>query len=72
MYKLGWNKKIENGDVISAQHWLNGRELTSAEMKEDRVASLLNKIHTSKALLNMLTRLGKDPTETSIDFRKNG
>ena len=59
--KLVWTKRIENGDVISAQHWLNGRELTSAEMKEDRVASLLNKIHTSKALLNMLTRLGKEP-----------
>jgi thiamine kinase-like enzyme len=68
--KLVWTKRIENGDVISAQHWLNGRELTSSEMQEERVTSLLNKIHSSKALLNMLTRLGKEPEKPESILEK--
>ncbi len=75
--KLVWTKRLENGDVITAQHWLNGRELKPAEMKEDRVARLLKKIHTSKPLLTMLERLGTEPfqpdhmlteLETSLEF----
>ena len=61
--KLIWTKRLENGDVITAQQWLNGRELKSFEMEEDRVAKLLYKIHRSKPLLNMLMRLGKTPLQ---------
>lgn len=57
--KLVWTKRFENGDVITAQRWLNGRELKQAEMNNDRVARLLKKIHSSKPLLGMLKRLGK-------------
>lgn len=59
--KLVWTKRLENGDVITAQQWLNGRELKQAEMNNERVAKLLKKIHSSKPLLGMLKRLGKTP-----------
>lgn len=57
--KLVWTKRLESGDVITAQRWLNGRELDQKEMKNDTVAKLLRKIHQSSPLLTMLKRLGK-------------
>lgn len=59
--KLVWTKRMENGDVITAQEWLDGRELKPEEMRHPRVASLLRKIHQSSELLHMLMRLGKKP-----------
>ncbi|MGN7941804.1 phosphotransferase family protein [Virgibacillus sp. 6R] len=59
--KLIWTKRMENGDVITAQHRLVGRELKPSDMKSSNVAELLQKIHHSKELLNMLKRLGKQP-----------
>ncbi|HET7626885.1 MAG TPA: phosphotransferase family protein [Bacillales bacterium] len=59
--KLLWTKRLENGDVITAQRWLNGRELHENEMKSGAVVDLLKKIHRSDALLAMLKRLGKQP-----------
>ena len=61
--KLVWTKRLENGDVISAQQWLTGRELKAPEMNQDRVAKLLRKIHRSKPMLGMLRRLGKVPLQ---------
>ncbi|MCH1625358.1 phosphotransferase family protein [Fredinandcohnia quinoae] len=57
--KLIWTKRLENGDVITAQHWLSGRELEPVEMYGQNVAGLLKKIHHSAELLDMLKRLGK-------------
>lgn len=57
--KLMWTKRMENGDVITAQHWLKGRELKPIDMTDKAVAILLSKIHSSKELLNMLQRIGK-------------
>ncbi|GER72277.1 phosphotransferase family protein [Weizmannia acidilactici] len=59
--KLVWTKRMENGDTITAQQWVQGRELEPYEMEEQRVARLLKKIHESKPLLNMLQRLGMEP-----------
>ncbi|MFC3883274.1 phosphotransferase [Bacillus songklensis] len=59
--KLVWTKRMENGDVITAQHWLTGRELKAEDMDSKKVAALLSKIHHSKELLDMLKRLGKMP-----------
>ncbi|WP_020007465.1 phosphotransferase family protein [Salinicoccus albus] len=59
--KLVWTKRIETGEVVTAQHWKNGRELTRDEMCSERVASLMNKIHTSGPLLTMLKKLGMKP-----------
>lgn len=72
--KLVWTKRLENGDVITAQEWLEGRELQPEEMKYPRVAALLSKIHHSTELLDMLMRLGKHPLtpdEVLKDLRDN-
>lgn len=61
--KLVWTKRMESGDVITAQKWLKGRELKPLEMNDERVARLLRKIHHSKPLLGMLKRLGKSPLQ---------
>jgi thiamine kinase-like enzyme len=61
--KLIWTKRLENGDVITAQQWLEGRELKPQDMNTKRVAKLLKKIHQSEALLGMLKRMGKTPLE---------
>ncbi|MEH7886044.1 phosphotransferase family protein [Bacillus sp. JJ1609] len=64
--KLVWTKRLENGDVITAQQWMNGRELKPGDMNDDRVAKLLKKIHASEPLLGMLTRLGKSPLQPEM------
>ncbi|MFD1038183.1 phosphotransferase [Virgibacillus byunsanensis] len=64
--KLMWTKRLENGDVITAQEWLEGRELKPEEMQHQQVADLLYKIHHSSELLHMLMRMGKKPV-TSDD-----
>ncbi|MFC4556742.1 phosphotransferase [Virgibacillus kekensis] len=77
--KLVWTKRLENGDVITAQEWLNGRELKPEEMRHPRVATLIRKIHESTELLHMLMRLGKKPVtpderfaELSNQLHENG
>jgi thiamine kinase-like enzyme len=67
--KLVWTKRLENGDVISAQQWMDGRELKPSEMNADQVAKLLKKIHRSKPLLGMLMRLGKTPLQPETLLR---
>ena len=72
--KLIWTKRLENGDVITAQEWMNGRELQPDEMRQEAVAELLQKIHLSKPLLNMLERLGKTaqtPTQILISVKNS-
>ncbi len=59
--KLLWTKRLENGDVITAQRWVHGRELKAHEMREKRVAALLAKIHQSNELLEMFLRIGNEP-----------
>lgn len=59
--KLLWTKRLENGDVITAQKWLEGRSLSAEEMRSSQVIQMLKKIHDSKPLAFMLSRLGKAP-----------
>lgn len=66
--KLVWTKRLESGDVITAQQWLSGRELKPAEMNKERVAKLLRKIHHSKPLLGMLKRMEKTPLQPGTLF----
>lgn len=68
--KLIWTKRMENGDVITAQEWLEGRSLNSREMQYQRVADILYKIHHSSELLHMLLRMGKKPV-TSDESLEN-
>lgn len=64
--KLIWTKRLESGDVITAQQWLEGRELKPSEMNLERVAKLLQKIHGSNPLLGMLRRMGKKPVSPTL------
>ncbi len=65
--KLLWTKRLENGDVITAQRWVHGRELGSSDMDRSDVAQLLSKIHCSSELLDMFKRIGNEPlTPTTI------
>nr|WP_040513663.1 phosphotransferase family protein [Gracilibacillus halophilus] len=57
--KLVWTKRLENGDVLTAQQWLDGKALNPEEMQHPRVAKLLSKIHHSSELLDMLLRIEK-------------
>ena len=60
--KLLWSRRLENGDVITAQVWVKGRILEPSDMNSPSVARMLRKIHRSKILLSMLRRLGKSPS----------
>ncbi|HJE19989.1 MAG TPA: phosphotransferase family protein [Aliicoccus persicus] len=64
--KLLWTKRIETGEVVTAQDWKNGRELKKEEMSSSRVPELLHKIHSSERLLTMLKKLGMAPMEPSL------
>src|SRR5690625_2556432 len=57
--KLIWTERLQNGDVITAQEWLEGRKLEPEEMKSPEGTRLLRRIHHSSELLHMLMRLGK-------------
>lgn len=48
----------------------NGRELSSNEMKQTRVAHLLKKIHNSRPLLSMLKRMEMEPITPEIMLNK--
>ena len=56
--KLIWTKRISSGDTLTAQEWLNGRNLNSDEMSQKMVPELLSKIHRSKQLRSMLSQVG--------------
>ncbi|UXR79113.1 MULTISPECIES: phosphotransferase family protein [unclassified Staphylococcus] len=68
--KLVWTKRIETGEVVTAQHWKNGRELNANEMGQARVAHLLKKIHRSQPLLTMLKRMEMAPITPEIMLNK--
>ncbi|GAE92887.1 aminoglycoside phosphotransferase family protein [Gracilibacillus boraciitolerans JCM 21714] len=57
--KLVWTKRLENGDVVTAQQWLDGKALNIEEIQHPKVANLLSKIHHSSELLDMLLRIEK-------------
>ncbi|WP_246125729.1 phosphotransferase family protein [Alkalicoccus halolimnae] len=67
--KLLWTKRLENGDVITAQQWVSGRELKGSEMNCSRVAGLLAKIHRSEELLDMFMRMGNKPLDPGKLYR---
>jgi thiamine kinase-like enzyme len=67
--KLVWTKRLENGDVITAQQWLPGRELKHHDMDDERVARMLRKIHRSEPMVGMLSRLEKQPLQPEMIFQ---
>lgn len=72
--KLIWTKRIGNGDVLTAQEWLNGRALKKDEMSSLDVAELLSRIHNSNNLRRMLARVGGQeirPTDFLDSYSRN-
>jgi thiamine kinase-like enzyme len=67
--KLVWTRRLENGDVITAQQWLPGRELKPHDMNHERVARMLRKIHRSEPMVGMLSRLEKQPLQPEMIFQ---
>ncbi|SHN04355.1 Thiamine kinase [Gracilibacillus kekensis] len=71
--KLVWTKRLENGDVVTAQQWLDGKALNIEEMQHPKVAKLLSKIHHSSELLDMLLRIEKTtvvPDQTLVRVKQ--
>jgi thiamine kinase-like enzyme len=68
--KLIWTKRMENGDVITAQKWLEGRRLRPEEMKNKQVIDILQRIHHSSELLHMLMRLGNRSTTPAENYEQ--
>lgn len=66
--KLLWSRRTGNGDVLTAQEWMNGRVLTPDEMASKTVIALLRKIHSSEPLLSMMKKLGKKPVSAKQIF----
>ncbi len=58
--KLLWTKRLESGDVITAQRWIQGRELKAKEMMNASTATMLANIHGSNELLDMFKRMGNE------------
>ncbi|AVK62363.1 phosphotransferase [Lactobacillus sp. CBA3605] len=56
--RLIWTKRISSGDTLTAQEWLNGQTLTKQQMQLPEVAHLLARVHNSKLLHRMLTKVG--------------
>lgn len=56
--KLLWTKRLSNGDIITAQAWIDGWTLKAPELSQDATAKLLAKVHSSNLLKNMLEKIG--------------
>lgn len=57
--KLVWTKRAGNGDVLTAQEWMDGRVLTPSEVgRYQEVITILRHLHHSSSLKNMLERVG--------------
>jgi len=68
--KLIWTKRLENGDVITAQEWVDGRVMKPDLLHHPSVAELLGRIHHSPELLDMLTRMGKKPLNPELLYQE--
>lgn len=72
--RLKWTKRLGNGDVLSAQEWLNGRCLEPQEMGDKRVIQLIKTIQTSEALFRMLKKVGGQvvyPADLLAELKEN-
>ena len=52
--QLLWAKRLGNGDMMSAQEWLDGRILTKHDMNSKQIIQILGNLHRSKHLVNQL------------------
>lgn len=55
--QLLWAKRLGNGDMMSAQEWLNGRTLLKQDMVSKQIVHLLLRLHKSRNLTSQLLQL---------------
>ncbi|OFI50072.1 hypothetical protein BG261_10540 [Floricoccus tropicus] len=68
--KLLWSRRTRTGDTLSAQEWINGGVLTSAEMTDNQINIVLGKLHRSRNLVDTFMKMGNlafGPTELLND-----
>lgn len=66
--RLIWTKRTGNGDVLTAQEWLDGYLLSPTEVgNRVDVVQILQHLHRSSSLKSMLHRLGGQEKE-AFDF----
>lgn len=72
--KLVWTKRTGNGDVLTAQEWLDGEVLSPAEVGRSRqVVDILYHLHHSASLKKMMEKIGGEkvsPFDLLEDYAK--
>lgn len=53
-----WTKRTVEGDMLSAQPWINGHTLTPEEMSDTQINQILSHLHKSKKLIDSYKKLG--------------
>lgn len=72
--QLLWAKRMGNGDMMSAQEWLDGRILSRQDMSSKQIIHILGRLHKSKQLVNQLLQLNyriENPYDLLSDFEQN-
>ena len=69
--KLLWTKRTGNGDILTAQEWLEGRQLRPEEIGQSGdVIRILSHLHESESLKSMLKRMDGGE-KSAFDFLKD-
>lgn len=53
-----WTKRTVQGDMLSAQPWINGHTLSPNEMGDRQINQILSHLHTSRKLMESCKKLG--------------
>ncbi|MFC4651531.1 phosphotransferase family protein [Lactococcus nasutitermitis] len=53
-----WTKRTAEGDMLSAQPWINGHTLIPEEMGDTQINQILSHLHKSKKLVDSYKKLG--------------
>ncbi|MFC3927459.1 cell cycle regulator CcrZ [Streptococcus caprae] len=72
--QLLWSKRMSNGDVMTAQEWLQGRLLTKEDMNSKQIVHILLRMHKSRSLVNQLLQLNykiENPYDLLADWEQN-
>ncbi len=72
--QLLWVRRTGNGDTMSAQEWLDGRNLTKEDMGSKQIVHILLRLHKSRPLVNQLLQLNhkiENPYDLLVDWEKN-
>lgn len=61
-----WTKRTAEGDMLSAQPWINGHTLTPEEMGDTQINQILSHLHKSKKLVESYKKLGSSAVKPKI------